>query len=254
MPNGQILRSSPSNAGDPSLNLAANSTDGVASAAFKMLDGVTGNDPGYWVPWAPFHRGGLQVTATDTFTGNIKIKVSNNELQPFNTVRLTIGGTPKTGDILLAQINCDSFMNGVILAQYTVKAGDNLAAVTAGLLAAINAAIFAQVQALNDTQQVNLAASIFQAITNSSDTIDLCWQYPLEPLTVTTAVAGTSPTTTLAGAPYDDGTGFDLTGGSLTSTGFLSFDVCATWIKTYVSGFSTTGTPAITAIIQACIP
>ena len=254
MPNGQILRSSPSNAGDPSLNLAANSTDGVASAAFKMLDGVTGNDPGYWVPWAPFHRGGLQVTATDTFTGNIKIKVSNDEFQPFNTVRLTLGGTAKAGDILLAQINCDSFMNGAILAQYTLAVGDDLTAATTGLLNAINAAILQQVQTLNDTQQVNLAASIFQAISNASHTIDLCWQYPLEPITVTTAVAGTSPTTTLAGAPYDDGNGFDLASGTLTAPGFLSFDVCASWIKTYVSGFSTSGTPKITAIIQACIP
>ena len=240
MPNGQVLLS------NPEFPL---STEGTAVLQLLLLDKEDQVSPGYWMPWAPFHKGSFEVT--NTFTGTAKLKTSNAAECPPNIIQLTVGGTPHTGDILRVAIDCSSLYLGQLVATYTVINGDTLDTITAKLITAINAAIALQVNTVNDTQAVNLAASSILVESGGSHLINIQYGYPLPPLTVTLSVTGPSHTTTLVGAPYDNGDGFDVANCSLTAPGVVQFDACGTWIKAYVSAISD---GEITAIVQGNIP
>jgi hypothetical protein len=151
-------------------------------------------------------------------------------------------------------IECDAFLQGAINVLYTVTSGDTtLALITTHLMAAINAAINVQRQQVADTMSVNLASSIMAAVTGGSDLINIQWQFPLPPLSVTVGVSGPSNTVTLAAAAYDDGEGFAVANCTVTAPGNIPIDICGTWMKAAITAY-TSDTGGITAIVQTSIP
>jgi hypothetical protein len=245
MTNGQVNRAYPEVAG---------TIDGVGSRQLILLDAQSGGtSPGYWMPWAPFHKGSFEVTGT--FVGTVNMLISNAKDQPFNSYELTIGGTVHTGDIITVVVNSFAFLNGKVTVVYTVLSTDTtLAILTTSLIAAIDAAITAQANMVALGRSVNLAASQIGAVAGTTTTtINVQWTYPFPPLTVTAAVTGAGATTTIASAPFDDGGGFAVTACTVTAPGNVQFDAIGTWIKADISAYSS-DTGGITAIVQTSIP
>ncbi len=244
MPNGQVLsqfpESFPEKAGCQ------------INTQIRGLDGVTALDPGIWQPWLPFHKGSFEVTNTgdDAMDATVKLVTSNAPYLPFNISRITLTGTPATDDVITVAIACGAFDGGQITITYKVLAGATLDTLTTALTAAINAVLMKAAEAiLTNTLDSNLAAGSFIAVGDTDlDVVDIKWQWPLPPVTVTASVVGD---TDAAVAPFDDDSGFEVVDCTLTQPGVVDFDRAAMWIKSKCSSYST-GT--LTAIVVAVLP
>jgi len=244
MPNGHILSQYPP------------VPEQATSFGYKqllLLDAITANDVGIWVPFAPFSKGSFEVTAPSTFTGTVALYASNAAYMPPNALQIAVGGTKTTGDVLTVSIACGDLMGGAITASYTVLAGDTLATIAAGLTTALQTAIkSASIVFANPNPPLVDAAYI--EVTNPSapsDNILVQWQFPLAPITINNSLS-TGATETLTVTQIDDGEGFLVPNCSLTATGNVVFSQPCRWMKAKCTGYS--GVVPITAIVVATLP
>jgi hypothetical protein len=259
MPNGDLVL------GWPEVPSKAN---GIAYRQQKLLDAVTANDVGLWVPWYPFHKGSFEVDASSgTLTGTVALKFSNSAEMPANGFTVTVGGSVTTGDKMTVTLTSPEFSQGIITASYTAVAGDTVDTVAAGLAAALVAAISAEltspivppyepsdsiIQGTVTPEQQAAAGAI--KVTNASSTavIVIAWYTPIYTPALKSSVSA-GATETLTDAQYDDGSGYTPAGCSVTSASLTTFDVPAMWIKSPLSGYNSSS-DAVSCILYGVLP
>lgn len=243
MPDGQLLSGYPDQGQHPNAG---------AWQQILLLDGPSALDVGWWVPWAPYSKGSLDVSGT--FSGTVEALVSNAATMPANGYTITIAGTVHENDVIGCTVAYSGSVGGGVHAAYTVLSGDNADNVATGLAAAISAALEAQ-PVIPDTyaqttQNASIGADSIQVIIPSGalNTIQVLTQEPYQSLTVVTNVTGAGATTTAAVTQYDDGSGFEFV--TTTTAGNTVINQPGAWIKGKVSSYSS-GSP--TAILVGVI-
>jgi len=228
----------------------ANQASGVASAQIRLLDSAGANTPGIWVPWSPFHKGSLDISSVGSMVGTVSLMASNAPQMPYNSFRLTVGGSATEDDVITVNINCGALTGGVITTTYTVGSGEDLDSITENLALAIRAAI--QV-ALNNSNTINFNVTPSMLVVEYDDTghtININWNHIDTPLDVVRTLSG-GASVTVSVAAYDYGVGSAIPGCVATATGIIPFDCPATWLRAKVAGWSSGD---ITAMLQGNIP
>lgn len=243
MPNGQTFGRLPSE--------LSRDFPGCGSAQLLLLDGLTANSKGQWSQWAPYHKGSLEVSnapGAASMVGTVTLYGSNSIQQPSNGFTVTIGGTPAVGNTIQLKFHGAGFLNGELVVNYTVPAGSpTTSTVAAGLATAINAALAqAAIQYTNNLDYQDSA--LLYAATPASNVINIDWNAPLPPTTLTASATGGGATATIG--EYDDGSGFSIVTAQ-TAVGLTVFDVPCQWIKAVLSGYSAGN---LTAIVNAVFP
>ncbi len=270
MPNGQVVSQHP--------------PDGkqLFSAAYKhllLLDNVTADDPGVWVPAHYFRNGSFEVDSIGTLGATVTLYASNSIVVPSTQQVITIGGTVTAGDVLAVglflgaspvdgaappmAINYNSQgMNtpsAIPLSSVTVPvvAGDTTATLATKLAAALNQAVFgasgiggsvAPAPYGYSSNYVNPYLGLLEFTANASQ-VTISFRNPITDLNIQTIVNGSASTETLTvGSKALSTTGFAVANCALTAVGNVVFNQPAAYLRAAVSNY-TSGQISATAYL-----